>query len=129
MANGRYFSFPFPIYQRAQRDILTISQGNPTTITTTYNGDDAQPHNYLTGLIVRLFIPLGFGIKQLNGFLGPITVISETEFTVNVDSTQFDPFQVPDVQPGFNGTPPQVIPVGEVGQTIAQATVNVLPYP
>ena len=127
--NGIYYSLATPIYQPAQRDILTITQGNPTTITTTYDGTDAQAHDYLSGLIVRLVVPLGYGIQQLNGYLGPINVINTTQFTVNIDSTQFDPFVVPSYQPGFNGTPPQVIPVGEVGQNVAQAVRNVLPYP
>jgi hypothetical protein len=126
----RYFGLQFPTFQRAMRNILSITpNGQTTTIVTTFDGQNPGVNQFGTGLIVRLFIPQGWGMQQLNGFYGPITVIDTTSFSVAIDSTNFDPLVIPSYQPGFLGTPPQVIPVGEVNTTLTEATQNVLPYP
>lgn len=124
-----YYAVPFPTFQRAMRNILTITQSNPVVITTTFDGINPGDHSYDTGLIARLFIPPNFGMSLANNFLGPITVTSPTQFTMPLDTTSFDPFVVPAFQPGNNGTPAQVIPVGEINELLTEATQNVLPYP
>lgn len=124
-----YFAVQQPTFQRAMRNILTISQDQQAVITTTFDGINPGAHDYLTGLIVRLVIPSGFGMQALNQFQGPITVINDTQFTMNIDTTALDPFVVPPYQPGFHGTPAQVVPTGEVSSIVYQAIKNVLPYP
>jgi len=134
MADPRYSGFPFPTFQPAYRCILTISQSNPVVITTTFDGTTPGQHQYLTGLIVRLDIPLGWGMGHLNEVLGPITVTSPTQFTMNIDTTNFPPLVVPSLSttttnPAFLYTAPQVTPVGEVNDQLISSTQNVLPYP
>lgn len=124
-----YYAQEFPVYQRAMRNILTITNSDPMVITTTYNGLIAQDHNYLSGLIVRLYIPKGFGMEQAHQLQGIITVINATQFSLPVNSTTFDPFVVPPEQPGDFYTPAQVVPVGEIASQLDQATQNILPYP
>lgn len=124
-----YYAQAFPVYQRAMRNILSITQADPMVITTTYNGLIPQDHNYSSGLIVRLYIPHGFGMEQANQLQGIVTVINATQFSLPVDSSNFDAFVVPPDQPGDFLTPAQVVPVGEVASLLTQATQNVLPYP
>lgn len=123
-----YYAVPFPMFQRAMRNILSISQGYPATVVTTFDGTNPGDHQYQTGLIVRLLIPEGFGMTQADQLSGPITVISASSFTLPIDTTLFDPFVVPAYNPGHNGTPAQVIPTGEVNELLSEATQNVLPY-
>lgn len=119
-------------FQRAMRNILSIAQAENAVVTTTFDGINPGAHQYSTGLIARLYIPNGFGMVQANYFESPITVINDTQFTMPIDTTNFDAFIVPAYQPGHFGTPAQVVPVGEINSILTQATQNVLagtPYP
>lgn len=126
MAN--YYAVQFPTFQRAMRNILSITQANPAVITTTFDGINPGDHQYSTGLIVRINIPRGFGMSQINQFSGKITVLSSSTFSLDIDSTNFDPFVVPAENPGHFYTPATVVPVGEDNSILSQATQNVLPY-
>ena len=127
MAN--YYAVPLPTFQKAMRNILTITSGNPTVIVTTYDGVNPGAHNYDSGLILRTVIPDGWGMQQLNNLTNIITVIDQFTFSIPVDSTNFDPFVVPALFPGSFSTPPQVVPIGEINSILTEATRNVLPYP
>jgi len=114
------FAQKFPVYQPAMRVIANITNSFPVTITTTFN------HQYVTGLIVRIDVPLGLGIQQLNQMFGPITVTGNTTFTLPIDTTNFDVFVLPVVASGYQDA--QSVPIGEVSSMISAATQNVLPY-
>lgn len=124
-----YYAQPFPTFQRAMRNILSITQDENALVTTTFDGVNPGDHQYSTGLIARLYVPNGFGMVQANELYGVITVVNLTQFTISIDTTNFDPFVVPSYQPGNNGTPAQVVPIGEISSILTQATQNVLPYP
>lgn len=124
-----YYAVAFPTFQRAMRNILSITQDENALVTTTLDGLNPGNHQYSTGLIVRLYVPYGFGMVQVNQLYGPITVVNDTQFTIPIDTTNFDAFVVPDYQPGAFGTPAQVVPIGEVNELLTEATQNVLPYP
>jgi hypothetical protein len=124
-----YYAVQFPTFQRAMRNVLSITQAENALVTTTFDGTTPGNHQYQTGLIVRLYVPDGFGMVQANELSGPITVINDTQFTIPIDTTNFDAFVIPAYQPGAFGTPAQVVPVGEVNDILTEATQNVLPYP
>lgn len=124
-----YYAVPLPMFQRAMRNILSITQDLNALVTTTLDGINPGNHQYSTGLIARIYVPNGFGMVQVNQLEGVITVVNDTQFTITIDTTTFDAFVVPAYQPGAFGTPAQVVPVGEVNDLLTQATQNVLPYP
>ncbi len=127
-----YYAQPSPVFQRAMRNILSITQDENALVTTTFDGVNPGNHNYSTGLIARLYVPDGFGMVQANELQGIVTKINDTQFTIAIDTTNFDAFVVPAYQPGGFGTPAHVVPVGEVNSILTQATQNVLngiPYP
>lgn len=124
-----YYGVQFPTYQPAMRNILSITQAEQALITTTFDGINPGDHQYASGLIVGLVIPPGFGMVQADKFQGPITVINATQFTVPLNTNDFDAFVVPAYNPGHFGTPAQVVPLGEVNDILIMATQNVLPYP
>jgi len=111
----------YPVFQPAMRPISAITSSLLVMITTSIN------HNYVTGEIVRIVLPLGFGMQQMNQVYGPITVTGLTTFTMPVDSTTFDPFHVPSQYPQ-NQQYAQVIPIGELSGQLNAAYQNVLPY-
>lgn len=115
-----YGALLYPIYKPAVRDIAAITNDLPLQVTTTFD------HSYLSGLIVRLLIPVNFGMTTLNKVKGSIVVTSPTTFTMNIDSTNLDPFVIPSPQPGNNFTPAQVVPVGEDSDILTQSFVNIL---
>lgn len=121
-----YYAQQNPIYQRAMRNILSITQATNALVTTTFDGVNPGAHQYGTGLIARLYVPNGFGMVQANQSEGIVTVVNDTQFTISIDTTTFDAFVVPTYQPGAFGTPAQVVPVGEINSILTEATQNVL---
>ena len=124
-----YYAVPFPMFQRAMRNILSITQAQQAVITTTFDGINPGYHQYMTGLIARIYVPDGFGMTQIDKKQSTITVLSPSTFSVDINTTNFDPFVIPNYQPGNFGTPANVVPVGEVSSILTEATQNVLPYP
>jgi len=110
-----------PDFQPALRIISNITNANIVTVTTTFD------HQYIDGLIIKLNIPVGFGMQQINQQFGPIIVTGATTFTMQINSTYYDPFVVPSGNGPFQD--PQCIPIAEVNSTFQGAKKNVLPYP
>src|SRR5690606_15453641 len=129
MATPNYYAQPFPMFQRAMRNILSITQEENALVTTTFDGINPGNHDYLTGLIARIYVPDGFGMTQANRLEGIVTKINDTQFTITIDTTNFDPFVIPAYQPGAFGTPAHVVPVAVISIILTEATQNVLPYP
>lgn len=75
-----------PVFQKAMRIITAITNAFPASVTTSFN------HNYITGMIVRLNIPMGYGMQQANQLYGPIIVTGNTTFTIDIDTISMDPF-------------------------------------
>ena len=111
-----------PTFQPAMRIISAITNGFPASVTTTF------AHQYMDGLIVRLDIPVGFGMEQANQLFGAIEVTSPTTFLIPIDTTYFTPFAAPMLYP-YNRQYAQSVPFGEVNEILTQAVMNVLPYP
>ena len=125
-----YYGVPYPMFQRAMRNILSITQAENALVTTTFDGINPGNHQYSTGLIARLYVPNGFGMVQANEMEGVVTVVNDTQFTITINTLTFDAFAVPSYQPGNFGTPAQVVPVGEVNSILTEATQNALnPFP
>lgn len=111
-----------PIFQRGMRIIYDVLRTNPCTVVTTFD------HQYLDGLIVRLKIPNGYGMPEINNFQGAITVIDATTFTMDIDSRLFEPFTFPfdiaitDIVGNASGTLLSAIRQIGLGQTFTIGT-------
>lgn len=111
----------YPVFQNAMRIISNITNGFPAAVTTTFN------HQYATGMIVRLWVPDGYGMVQANRLYGEIIVTGDTTFTIDIDTTNFEPYTTPSTYPQ-NRQYSQVVPIGEVTSLLSNATRNALPY-
>lgn len=109
-----------PIYQPAMRVISAITNAKQASVTTTFD------HLYISGTIVRIYVPSGYGMKQIDTLTGKITVTGNTTFTINIDTRNYDSYTTPALWPqSFNFA--QVVPVGEDNNMLTAAVQNVLP--
>lgn len=102
-----------PAFQPAMRIITNITGGLPLTVTTSF------AHQYISGTIVRLDIPLTNGMQAVAGIQYPINVTGATTFTIPTDAGNSRPYS--------NINCAQVVPVGELNSQLTAATQNVLP--
>lgn len=110
------YANPDPMFQKAMRLIASITNAQEATVTTTFD------HQYIPNMFVRIRIPSSFGMQQLNGQQVLITSVpTDTTFTIDVDTLQFDTF----APPGSPTLCAQVIPIGAFA-TLDAATINVL---
>lgn len=96
-----------------RQTISSITQANPAVVTT------SQSHGYSSGMLVRFFMPLDVGMNVLDGQVYEITVTSTTEFSIPVDTTNFDSFSIVGTVQS-----PQVIPVGNLSSALIESTRN-----
>lgn len=108
----------YPVFQPSLRVITNITNDFPAEVTTSF------AHQYQTGLIIRIILPPGWGMTQINQQFSDITVTGDTTFTINLDTTFYYPF----VTPVSYNQYPQAIPIGEINSTVYLATANALPY-
>jgi len=114
-------AFPNPIFQPAMRIITAITNAPIAQVTTSFD------HLYLTGSIVRLDIPLGFGMQQANKKFGPIVVTGPTTFTIAIDTSKFDAFSMPAGYPQ-NAQSAMAVPFAEINSLLTSAVQNTLPH-
>lgn len=117
-----YGAIQNPLEIPAIRDIISITRSNIAVITTSF------AHGYESLWYIRLIIPQGFGMTILNKKKFLIQVISQTQFTIPIDSSDFDPFVIPPygvypLSPRY-GTPAQAVPIGEYATVLSGSFRN-----
>lgn len=104
-----------PVWQSVRNAITAITNANPGVVTT------ASDHGYFSGLIVRFEFYIDFGMQQLIGNTYTITVLSDTTFSIDADTTNYDPFFI-----SSTVQIPQVTSVGEIASTLKNSQRNLL---
>ncbi len=120
MPDYQCYAYPDPVFGPAMRLIASITNADPAQVTTTFD------HDYIDGTIVRFDIPPACGMEQINQMTSPILVTGTTTFTIAIDTSQFGPFAVPSGLGPFIDVCPQVIPIGEINETLKASLVNQL---
>lgn len=71
--------------------ISSITNSNPMVVTV------STPNQYIAGQVVVFTVPFTYGMYQANELTAQIIAIDSTNliFTVNIDSSNFDPFTPP----------------------------------
>mgnify|MGYP001576960822 FL=1 len=75
--------------------ITSISQSLPMIISVSIQTPTTEANTYIVGMAVRLFVPQTYKMYQANNLVGTITQINGSNFTLNIDSSQFDAFVIP----------------------------------
>jgi hypothetical protein len=105
-------------YQPRQYFISAITKGITTTITTTDDND------YVIGQLVRVLIPFGYGMYQINGQQAYVLSIpSANQVIINIDSRNYDSFIS---SFAYNLTLPQIIAIGDIGNGVINSNGRVL---
>lgn len=65
--------------------VITVAIGNTST----------EANTYIVGMAVRLFVPVTYGMIQANNLVGTIIAINGSDFSLNINSSGFDPFVIP----------------------------------
>lgn len=112
------YAYEDPRFQPSMRLISAITNAENASITTTFD------HDYEDGIIVRFYIPIYYGMRQLDNKTGTITVTGNTTFTVDIDTRTFDTFIVP-VHKWWHSKAAMVVPIGEINSKISAAVRNV----
>ena len=102
--------------------ITAITQALPMVITVAIGNSSTEANTYIVGMAVRLFVPYSYGMFQANNLVGTITAISGSNFTLNLDSSQFDPFVVPS---GNVEQPATIAPFGSRNLQYSNLTADV----
>jgi len=113
-----WYANPDPVFQPAMRLINSITNANPCVVECTFD------HDYVTGLILRLYIPKNYGMYQADKFVGEITVLSPTTFSMNLNTTNYDSFSAPTSPPYYHETA-MCVPVGNIQDVYNVAVRNV----
>lgn len=114
-----WYANPDPMYQPAMRLVTNITNAHPVVVTTSFE------HDYITGTIVRLYVPSYYGMHQINHQYGAIKVLSPTTFSVDIDTTTYDSFLTPAMPPRRHQTA-LCIPIGNLNNVYTAAVQNVL---
>lgn len=109
-------AIPSPTYLPASRIIAAITNDSPAAVVT------SAGHEFITGEIVRIYIPERYGMNELNHRVGTITVTGDTTFTIDVDTTALTAFSIPAT--AFQCA--YIVPIGEVNSLLSGATQNIL---
>lgn len=74
--------------------ITAITNSFPMIVTCSVNPVTAA-FTYIVGQLVKLYIPITYGMYQANNLIGQITNVNGLSLSLDIDSTMFDPFVVP----------------------------------
>jgi len=113
-----FYANPDPTYQPAMRLVTNITNANPCVVTTSFD------HDYITGTIVRLYVPVYYGMFQVNGLYGDIKVLTGDTFSVSLDTSYYDSFLAP-VTPPYTSETALCVPIGNLNGVYTVAVENV----
>ena len=95
-------------YYPKWRFISSITAANPCVIGTTIS------HGYVAGQQVKVYVPTGWGMTQMNGLIGTITSVTAATLTLNIDSSAMTAFAYPTSAAAALGMQyPIVVPISE----------------
>lgn len=114
-----------PMFVPAARLVLSVTRGATTLVTSSLDGTTAGDHGYKTGLIVRFHIPPNIGMSELDRQYAQITVVNSTQFTIPIDTSNYDPFEIPVGISDFVDTCAWIVPIGEGTDYMDSISTNV----
>jgi hypothetical protein len=111
-----------PIYFPSRRYITAITAATSAVITMSVT------HGLSVGQVVRVKVPAGWGMTEIDGLQGEITAVNTTTNTIttDIDSSAFTAFAFPLSATAAAGVDfPLVIPFGDAGNVLAGAQDNI----
>ncbi len=119
--NADYRIIPAARYQPARRQITAITVAAAAVVTLSVT------HNYTVGDIIKVNVPTGYGMPEINGLQGEVTAINTATNTIttDIDSSAFTAFAFPTSAVAAAGISfPEILPVGEIATALDNPTDN-----
>lgn len=85
---------PGVVFTPSALQITGITNAYPMVVTTA-SIDGLQENTYQTGQLIKLFVPVSYGMIQANGLVGRIIEVVGDDISLDIDSRQFDAFVYP----------------------------------
>jgi hypothetical protein len=104
-------------------NITAITNSYPMEVTVEVNAV-TESNSYIVGQVVRLTVPRSYGMFQAHNLQGQIIAIDGLDFSLNLDSRQFDVFAVPE---GNVEQPASLAPAGSRNLQFNNST-NSVPF-
>lgn len=89
--------------------ITSISQSLPAVIAVEIADPSTELNTYESGQLIRVNIPKPYGMQQMANKTVQVISNDGINISVNIDSTQFDPFAIPSTT---GEAPPTIAPSG-----------------
>ncbi len=74
--------------------LIAATQSYPMIITVSVN-PATEVNSYQEGQLVRLMVPVTYGMFQANNLIGKVLSVSENDLTLDINALQFDAFVIP----------------------------------
>lgn len=121
--NADYRIIPKKYYSPSNRYITGITSANPAVLTV------SVAHNYLVGDKIRVHVPSGFGMTQIDGMMATVTAVTASTITTDINSLAFTAFAYPTSAIAAVGVSfPHVTPIGEVATKLTSPIKNCAYY-
>jgi hypothetical protein len=75
--------------------ITAITQSSPMVVSVEIANPTTEANTYIVGMAVKLMVPVTYVMIQANNLVGTIIAINGSDFSLNIDSSLFDPFVIP----------------------------------
>lgn len=98
---------PIQIYKPFICNIIAITQALNAVVTVSI------AHGFTVGNQVQFFIPPRYGMSQINFMKAIVIALDTFTVTVNINSTNFDPFSIPTPMPFVVLDLAQIAPIGD----------------
>lgn len=92
--NDRNDYLPGVIQTPSSLTLIAATKSYPMVITVSVN-PVTEANTYQAGQLVRLMVPVTYGMFQANNLIASILSVSVNDITLDIDSRKFDAFSVP----------------------------------
>lgn len=93
-------------------------------IVSTTNIPQTQVNIYISKQVVKLFVPINYGMFQANGLQAQIISVNGNDLYLDIDSSQFDTFVIPTT----GEQPASLSPSGSRNLEYTNDTANYVPF-
>jgi len=112
-----------PRFYPRTRQITAITQAASAVVTM------SVAHGFTVGQVVRVMVPAGWGMTEINGKLGTVTAVSASTITLDINSTAMTAFAHPtSAQAAVGISLPLIVPVGEAAKSPYENLVDDASY-
>lgn len=105
--------------------ITAITRASPMVVTVSVDNPSSESNTYIVGMSVRLSVPITYKMYQADNLVGTIIAINGSDFSLNINSSQFDAFVAPS---GNVPKPATLSPAGSRNLEYNNTNADIVPF-